>query len=136
MWFCTTSRTAPGAVVESAQSATSNASAIVIWCARHRYGEQRFEQGVGEAGDLHVVQRVQAQGVVDAESPSMRIAAAPRGPSPRRAAMRPRTPELLQVPPALGHADDRHVEHAAVHQPDERREGSQLGQGAGRAEDH
>ena len=44
--------------------------------------------------------------------------------------------ELLQPPPALGHPDHRDVQHAALHQPHQRREGLDLGQVASGAEDH
>ena len=44
--------------------------------------------------------------------------------------------ELVQTPAALGHADDRDVQHPALDQPDQRRKGLQLGQVAGSAEDH
>ena len=44
--------------------------------------------------------------------------------------------ELLQPPAALRHPDDRHVEHAPVDQADQRREGLDLGQVTGGAEDH
>jgi hypothetical protein len=45
-------------------------------------------------------------------------------------------PELIQVPAALRHPDDGHVEDAAVHEPDQRREGLEFGQVTCRAEDH
>ena len=44
--------------------------------------------------------------------------------------------ELLQAPPALGHPDHRDIQDAAFDQPDQRREGLDLGQVPGRPEDH
>jgi hypothetical protein len=43
--------------------------------------------------------------------------------------------ELVQAPAVLGYTDHRHVQHPALHQPDQRRERFQLGQVAGGAED-
>ena len=45
-------------------------------------------------------------------------------------------PELLEAPPALGHAHDGDVEHPAFDEPDKRREGLQLREVPGRPEDH
>jgi hypothetical protein len=44
--------------------------------------------------------------------------------------------ELIDRPAALGHADDRDVQDAALDQPDQGREGLQLGQVAGGAENY
>ena len=48
---------------------------------------------------------------------------------------RGRAPELVEVPAGLGHADDRHVEVAALHHRLQRREDLLVGEVAGRAEE-